>query len=329
MMPKAGGQYVFLREGLSPAAGFLYGWTLFAVIQTGTIAAVAVAFARFLSVLAARGQPRGLPAAGADSPARRGRRDPARALAPARRRDPLDPPADRHQRPRRDPRRGDPDHVHRRQGWRARGAGAVRAHVLSPARRGRGEFLELLGHRRLEPGDDPAGRRGDGRLAVLQRRVEQRDLRGGRGEEPQPQSADRAGGGNRAREPALRAHQRGLPERAALLRRSRAATTRSPAASSMRPRTGSERRRSRSRSGPARAAVMAIAILFSTFGCNNGLILAGPRVYWAMARDRLFFERAGHLHHQCIARRSSGSGPRRSGHRSSASAAPTGSCSTT
>jgi APA family basic amino acid/polyamine antiporter len=50
MMPRAGGQYVFLREGLSPAAGFLYGWTLFAVIQTGTIA-VAVAFARFLSVL--------------------------------------------------------------------------------------------------------------------------------------------------------------------------------------------------------------------------------------------------------------------------------------
>ncbi|HEX2220301.1 MAG TPA: amino acid permease, partial [Gemmatimonadales bacterium] len=51
MMPRAGGQYVFLREGLAPAAGFLYGWTLFAVIQTGTIAAVAVAFARFLGVL--------------------------------------------------------------------------------------------------------------------------------------------------------------------------------------------------------------------------------------------------------------------------------------
>src|SRR5918992_5456275 len=50
-MPRAGGQYVFLREGLSPATGFLYGWTLFAVIQTGTIAAVAVAFGRFLSVL--------------------------------------------------------------------------------------------------------------------------------------------------------------------------------------------------------------------------------------------------------------------------------------
>ncbi len=51
MMPRAGGQYVFLREGLSPAAGFLYGWTLFTVIQTGTIAAVAVAFARFLGVI--------------------------------------------------------------------------------------------------------------------------------------------------------------------------------------------------------------------------------------------------------------------------------------
>jgi APA family basic amino acid/polyamine antiporter len=51
MMPKAGGQYVFLRDGLSPLIGFLYGWTLFAVIQTGTIAAVAVAFGRFLGVL--------------------------------------------------------------------------------------------------------------------------------------------------------------------------------------------------------------------------------------------------------------------------------------
>ena len=49
-MPRAGGQYVFLREGLGPIWGFLYGWTLFMVIQTGTIAAVAVAFSRFLQV---------------------------------------------------------------------------------------------------------------------------------------------------------------------------------------------------------------------------------------------------------------------------------------
>jgi APA family basic amino acid/polyamine antiporter len=51
MMPRAGGQYVFLRDGLTPAAGFLYGWTLFTVVQTGTIAAVAVAFAKYLAVL--------------------------------------------------------------------------------------------------------------------------------------------------------------------------------------------------------------------------------------------------------------------------------------
>ena len=51
MFPRAGGQYVYLREAYGPLWGFLYGWTLFLVIQTGTIAAVAVAFARFLGVL--------------------------------------------------------------------------------------------------------------------------------------------------------------------------------------------------------------------------------------------------------------------------------------
>ncbi|HJQ21301.1 MAG TPA: amino acid permease, partial [Gemmatimonadaceae bacterium] len=51
MFPRAGGQYVFLRESMGPLMGFLYGWTLFIVIQTGTIAAVAVAFGRYLGVL--------------------------------------------------------------------------------------------------------------------------------------------------------------------------------------------------------------------------------------------------------------------------------------
>src|SRR5690242_16547828 len=51
MYPKAGGNYIYLREGISPLFGYLYGWTLFVVIQTGTIAAVAVALARFTSVL--------------------------------------------------------------------------------------------------------------------------------------------------------------------------------------------------------------------------------------------------------------------------------------
>jgi len=51
MMPHAGGQYVYLREAYNPLIGFLYGWTLFLVIQTGTIAAVAVAFGKFTAVL--------------------------------------------------------------------------------------------------------------------------------------------------------------------------------------------------------------------------------------------------------------------------------------
>ena len=51
MWPRAGGQYVFLREAYGPATGFLFGWGLFLIIQTGTIAAVAVAFANFTGVL--------------------------------------------------------------------------------------------------------------------------------------------------------------------------------------------------------------------------------------------------------------------------------------
>src|SRR5689334_4744962 len=51
MMPQAGGQYVFLGKAYSPAVGFLFGWALFLVVQTGTIAAVGVAFANFTGVL--------------------------------------------------------------------------------------------------------------------------------------------------------------------------------------------------------------------------------------------------------------------------------------
>jgi APA family basic amino acid/polyamine antiporter len=58
-MPQAGGQYIYLRQAFGPLAGFLYGWTFFTVIQTGTIAAVAVAFAKFLGVF--------LPAVSADN----------------------------------------------------------------------------------------------------------------------------------------------------------------------------------------------------------------------------------------------------------------------
>src|SRR6478752_5376263 len=54
MMPRAGGQYVFLREAYGPGLGFLFAWSNFLVVQTGTIAAVAVAFAKFLGALTER-----------------------------------------------------------------------------------------------------------------------------------------------------------------------------------------------------------------------------------------------------------------------------------
>jgi basic amino acid/polyamine antiporter, APA family len=57
MMPRAGGVYVFLRDAYGSSIGFLYGWTLFLVIQTGTIAAVAIAFAKFLGVFVAAVSP--------------------------------------------------------------------------------------------------------------------------------------------------------------------------------------------------------------------------------------------------------------------------------
>src|ERR1700742_3008309 len=50
MFPKAGGQYVYLKEAFNPLIGFLYGWSFFAVIQTGTIAAVGVSFSKFAGI---------------------------------------------------------------------------------------------------------------------------------------------------------------------------------------------------------------------------------------------------------------------------------------
>src|SRR5271167_4936197 len=51
MMPRAGGMYIYLREAFSPLCGFLYGWTFWTVIQTGSMAAVAIAFSRFAGVV--------------------------------------------------------------------------------------------------------------------------------------------------------------------------------------------------------------------------------------------------------------------------------------
>ena len=109
---------------------------------------------------------------------------------------------------------------------------------------------------------------------------------------PRQESSAGAGVRNGARERALRARERLVSAGAADARRR---GWRDGARARDRARDAGSRRHGgrRSRcSAPGGATIMAIAILVSTFGCNNGLILAGARVYFAMARDRLFFRRA-------------------------------------
>ena len=115
MMPRAGGQYVYLREAFSPLWGFLYGWTLFLVIQTGTIAAVAVGFARYLGVLVPWIAERSLPDR-AGPPVDRLR---AVAVDDAAGRHPADraPDLDQHARPRL--RQDHPERLHDREDRRA------------------------------------------------------------------------------------------------------------------------------------------------------------------------------------------------------------------
>ena len=219
MMPKAGGQYVYLRESYSPLWGFLYGWTLFLVIQTGTIAAVAVAFARYLGVLAPSISPTAWIVPPIDLSAKyaislssqqfvaillivfltaantRGLRlgkliqnifTSAKTLALVG----ADRPGRLHRAQRR---------CHRRQFLRHLGRAERPDH---PARRGFPARLSpgRLGRdRRLRPADRL--RRGPGRLAVLRRRLEQHHLHRRRGEESAAQrpALARAGHGHRDR----------------------------------------------------------------------------------------------------------------------------------
>ena len=329
MMPKAGGQYVFLREGLSPPAGFLYGWTLFAVIQTGTIAAVAVAFARFLSVLVPGispdvflplGQLR-LPG-GADaiqlglSPQRIVAICPFVVLTAINI-------------------RGvtlgarDPDGLQRRQGRRARGAGAVRSHVFRQPDVAAANFATFWGTGDWSLAIVPVI--GAAMVGSLFSSDAWNNVTFAAAEVQNPsRNLPRAlavGTGLVSLLYILAnvAYLNVLPFYGDAERRRRARAR----ASSTRRRTGSAPPRSRWSSAPAAATVMAVAILLSTFGCNNGLILSGPRVYYAMARDGLFFERAGTAAPDVP---DAGVRPHRPGglgHRCSASAAPTASCSTT
>jgi APA family basic amino acid/polyamine antiporter len=297
MMPKAGGQYVFLREGLSPAAGFLYGWTLFAVIQTGTIAAVAVAFARFLSVLVPSvspdvflplGQVR-LP--GAPDAIQLGL-SPQRVVAILS--------------------------ILLLTWLNVRGVrlGATIQTVFTVAKTGALAVLILCGLTFFRQPAVAAANfadfwgTGDWTLAMI-------PLVGA----AMVGSLFSSDAWNNVTFAAAEVQNpsRNLPLALAVGTGlvSLLYVLTNVAYLNVLPFYGDPsgqdalargiQHAAQDRIGTAAievalgggaAALMAVAILVSTFGCNNGLILAGPRVYWAMARDRLFFERAGELHRE-------------------------------
>ncbi|HEX2250433.1 MAG TPA: amino acid permease [Gemmatimonadales bacterium] len=295
MMPRAGGQYVFLREGLSPAAGFLYGWTLFTVIQTGTIAAVAVAFGRFLSVLVPSISPEVfLPLGQLHLP-------------------------------------GAADAIqlglsHQRivamlmialltvLNIRGVTLGAAIQTVFSVAKIGALAVLVLLGLTVFRQPDIAAANfsnfwgTADWTLAVVP--VIGAAMVGSLFSSDAWNNVTFAAA--EVREPT-----KNLPMALALGTGlvSLLYILSNVAYLNLLPFYGDPQGNdvlarglqyaAQDRVGTAAievalgagaAAIMAIAILLSTFGCNNGLILSGPRVYYAMARDRLFFERAGRLH---------------------------------
>ncbi|HET7598899.1 MAG TPA: amino acid permease [Gemmatimonadales bacterium] len=295
MMPNAGGQYVFLREGLSPLAGFLYGWTLFAVIQSGTIAAVAVAFGRFLGVLVPSLTPEVfLPLGSFRMPGASGAvqlgLSPQRVVAIAM--------------------------VALLTAVNIRGVrlGAAIQSGFTIAKVGALAGLILLGltvFRRPEVSAANFGTfwgTGDWSLLVLP--VVGAAMVGSLFSSDAWNNVTFAAA--EVREP-----RKNLPLALALgtalvsllyLLANLSYLSVLPFAGD--PNGGDALARGIQYAtqdrvgtaamevmlGAAGASIMAVAILVSTFGCNNGLILAGARVYYAMARDKLFFRRAGRLH---------------------------------
>ena len=294
MMPNAGGQYVFLREGLAPSAGFLYGWTLFMVIQSGTIAAVAVAFGRFLGVLIPSLTPEVFLKLGSFHMPGSGTvqlgLSPQRVVAIVM--------------------------VWVLTGVNVRGVrlGAAIQTVFTLAKVGALIALILLGLTVFRRPDVAAANfgsfwgTGPWSLAVLP--VLGAAMVGSLFSSDAWNNVTFAGAevrNPRRNLPLALALGTGLvsllyvvanvaylsvlpfhgdPNGADVLARGiqHAAQDRVGTAAM------------EVMLGPPGAVVMAIAILVSTFGCNNGLILAGARVYYAMARDRLFFRSAGELH---------------------------------
>jgi basic amino acid/polyamine antiporter, APA family len=295
MMPRAGGQYVFLREGLSPATGFLYGWTLFAVIQTGTIAAVAVAFGRFLSVLVPTVSPDvflplgQLRLPGAADAIQLGL-SPQRIVAIGM--------------------------IAVLTALNIRGVrlGAAVQTVFSVAKIGALAVLVLLGLTFFRQPDIAAANfsnfwgTADWTLAVIP--IIGAAMVGSLFSSDAWNNVTFAAA--EVRDPT-----RNLPRALAigtglvslLYILSNVAYLNilpfygDPNGTDVLARGLQYAAQDRVGTaaievalGAGAATIMAVAILLSTFGCNNGLILSGPRVYYAMARDGLFFDRAGRLH---------------------------------
>ncbi len=272
--PKAGGQYVYLREAWGDLGGFLYGWAALLVIQTGTIAAVAVAFAKYLGVL--------IPAVSSKHVFFK-----AAYLSVT----PLEIIAILL--------------VALLTWWNTTSVqnGARLQNVFTAAK-----VLSLIGllsvcfiaggnlmgvSWALPAAQDLkipllwALRRRHRRLSLLGRRVEQRDVprRGSARRRDERPESPRIW--NRARDSPLRPRERGIPERAPL----------SGIASAPEDRVATAAIGAVSGSAEAGtpALIMACVILVSTFGCLNGLILSGARVLYAMSRDGLFLPAFGEV----------------------------------
>lgn len=308
MYPRAGGQYVFLRESLGPLIAFLYGWTLFLVIQTGTIAAVAVAFGRFLGVL--------WPAIGPElytwfprgslCVEMLGCTDPANAitigLSPQRLVALLSIAV---------------------LTWiNLRGVreGKLVQTTFTIAKTGALMLLIVLGLTLARNPTAIAANFGDGRFAGGVDLTAAFIVVFGAALVGSLFASD-AWNNVTFAAAEVREPQRNLPRAllygtglvsALYVLANVAYLNALPFAGNPEGQTALERGIAHAAQdrvgtaamevafGPAGATIMAIAILISTFGCNNGLILAGARVYYAMARDRLFFRRVGTLNHRRV-----------------------------
>jgi basic amino acid/polyamine antiporter, APA family len=310
MYPKAGGQYVFLRESMGSLMGFLYGWTLFLVIQTGTIAAVAVAFGRFFGVLvpSITAERYGWFPQGDICVAALGCTDPANAIQLGL-----------------NPQRLVAILSLIVLTWiNLRGVreGKMVQTTLTIVKTGALALLIALGLTLGRSADAVAANFANGNFQGNVSVTFPFVVAFGAALVGSLFSSD-AWNNVTFAAAEVKNPQRNLPlalmvgtglvsilyvlANVAYLNVLPFLGDPSGANAIERGISGAAQDRVATAAmevmfGPVGATIMAVAILISTFGCNNGLILAGARVYYAMARDRLFFRGVGHLDHRGVPR---------------------------